>query len=187
MSWFPPLPMLPALAVLVVVASVATPAGATSLTPISPAPVEQCGNCADDDGDGLVDFADDDCCTSTSALTLDRLAIRGGDLRLAVHHALPATAEDTTLQVVGDDGVGVCASVGAGSWGPTLRVVEGRGRRADGFRRAKLDDGRFHATVRGQLVPTLDEGAVAVTLRVGTACARTTTALRPHRRLLVAP
>jgi hypothetical protein len=46
---------------------------------------EVCGNCADDDGDGLVDFEDPDCCGgSPAALALRKVRIRptGGESKL---------------------------------------------------------------------------------------------------------
>ena len=35
-------------------------------------PIEQCGNCTDDDGDGLVDLDDPDCCAASGTLSIER-------------------------------------------------------------------------------------------------------------------
>lgn len=43
-------------------------------------PAETCGNCADDDGDGLIDFEDPDCCGSQPMATLE---LRRGRIRTA--------------------------------------------------------------------------------------------------------
>jgi uncharacterized delta-60 repeat protein len=37
---------------------------------------EVCGNCVDDDGDGLIDLEDSECCSSDGSLALERLAVR---------------------------------------------------------------------------------------------------------------
>jgi hypothetical protein len=193
--------MLHPVRALVIVALLVGPASATSLTPCldartpgcgEPPAVETCGNCADDDADGLVDWEDADCCTSESTLALEQLTVRGERVRLSVRHTLPARADDTTVQIADDAGVRTCATLGAGSWGAvadgrTLRFAAGRARRADGFRRARLDDHTFRATVRGAQIAALGTGDVHLTLRIGSACARASTALQPRRRLLVAP
>ncbi len=183
-------PVLPLLLVALLVGpAVATtlpPCGATSECGGAPA-VETCGNCADDDGDGLVDWADDDCCASDHTLALEHLAIRGTTVRLVVRHSLSAGPDDTTLQLADDRGVHTCATLGAGSWRGTQRFDEGRRRQAGGFRRARLDGDSFAATARGSQLAALAPGGLHVTLRIGSSCARVSTSLRPRRRLLVAP
>lgn len=39
-------------------------------------PTEICGNCADDDGDGLTDFEDPDCCSVSTTLTVRKASVR---------------------------------------------------------------------------------------------------------------
>lgn len=84
--------------------------GATTTTTL-PAGAEQCGNCQDDDGDGLTDLEDSDCC-QTGVLTLTRarlkpskkvagatttnLKLRLPDPGLAV---VDPSAQDTVLQL----------------------------------------------------------------------------------------
>jgi hypothetical protein len=157
-----------------------------------PAPAEACGNCADDDGDGLIDDDDPDCCPSPATLGVGRLAIRDQTMHLALRHPLPAVADDTSLQIVDGAGTAVCATLGAGRWsarrgGRLLRVDDVRGRTADGVRGARLAPGTFRTTLHALRLAALVPGALRVTLRIGGACAQTTTTLRPRRRLLIAP
>ena len=39
-------------------------------------PTEMCGNCLDDDGDGLIDYEDADCCDDTANLGLRKMSVR---------------------------------------------------------------------------------------------------------------
>ena len=47
-----------------------TPGSTTTTTTI---PGELCGNCLDDDGDGMIDFEDADCCTEIGTLTVTKV------------------------------------------------------------------------------------------------------------------
>ena len=71
-----------------------TTTGATTTTSRPPTPVEACENCQDDDGDGLVDFQDPDCCPAVRqgaiGLTRGKLKGRGaGGTALALSGTLP--------------------------------------------------------------------------------------------------
>jgi len=85
---------------------------------------ELCDNCVDDDGDGLVDFEDDDCCAAT-AMTLGKSVLRSRGqgvavLKLTARLAASPVADggvatqDLTLQLRAGDGV-FCARVPAAS------------------------------------------------------------------------
>src|SRR5204862_12374 len=39
-------------------------------------PTAICGNCIDDDGDGKIDYEDDDCCDNTGSMTIRKMAVR---------------------------------------------------------------------------------------------------------------
>jgi hypothetical protein len=88
--------------------------------------VEICGNCLDDDGDGLVDFEDADCCSSTSGALLDlkKGLLRPGDGAVAKvklkaktsASGLPASTtstQDLSLQIRTESGEVLCARVAA--------------------------------------------------------------------------
>jgi hypothetical protein len=74
-------------------------------------PVEICGNCIDDDGNGLTDFEDPACCpqaqTFTMSVTRGRIRPRGANSKLVVHSLLAASGlenvnplkEDVFIQI----------------------------------------------------------------------------------------
>ncbi len=66
-----------------------TPATSTTLPP----PEEVCGNCRDDDGNGLVDFEDPRCCAAAGALTLTSARVQpsGAKSKLKLRGTLPGT------------------------------------------------------------------------------------------------
>lgn len=91
--------------------STLVPGSTTSTTqpPFSPRPPSEiCGDCADNDGDGMVDFEDDDCCRAhpVLAIALDRahrLRRRDGtslDVRAALVGAVAAGLEARPQNVV---------------------------------------------------------------------------------------
>ncbi|HWP65291.1 MAG TPA: hypothetical protein VNO26_05200 [Candidatus Limnocylindria bacterium] len=96
----------------------------TSTTASTVPPVEQCGNCRDDDGDGLTDYEDADCCAAPpGTLTVERLTLLpiGAVTRVqlaavglpAVPTLVPST-QTLVLQLAADDAEPfVCAEVHA--------------------------------------------------------------------------
>jgi hypothetical protein len=98
--------------------------GGTTTTAQLPGAQEVCGNCRDDDGDGLVDFEDPGCCPGgTAAMTLKKLGIAAGKkgTKLALSGTLaesgvaPGTAatQDVFLQVATAGQQLLCAHVPA--------------------------------------------------------------------------
>lgn len=87
---------------------------------------ETCGNCIDDDGDGLVDYEDPDCCTQT-VLTITSANIRpkGGGLgKLSTKGQFSDSSFDTgdprqegmTVQIRNAAGQLACCTVEASNW-----------------------------------------------------------------------
>jgi len=167
----------------------------------SPVPTlpEQCGDCVDNDGNGLTDYDDPACCPQPGRLRLvrGRFLARHGDLtqgRLALRAAAdpPAFAgaapasEDVTIQLRNATGDLLCATIDPAHWTAARRGVRFRDpphRFAGGLSRGAL-------VVRGgsaQLLATsylIDlsryGGDLGLTLRVGSRCAQGTAALRPR-------
>ena len=112
-------------------ATTTTTSSSTIPTTTVPTPVEVCGNCLDDDGNGLTDFEDPACCAGPQAfaMTLRRGRIRPRGTttsRLRLKTMLARTglqdmnplAEDVFLQIRPEDGPDVfCAMVPAGRFG----------------------------------------------------------------------
>ena len=98
----------------------------TSTTTTTTLETELCDNCSDDDGDGLVDFEDPDCCVAAAApLTLRKSTLRPrgvgvAKLKLTAKLATGPVADgtvatqDLTIQLRGP-GDAFCARVPAGS------------------------------------------------------------------------
>src|SRR5262249_28803234 len=57
-----------------------------------------CGNCRDDDADGLVDMADPDCCATGATLTIDRLKVGRHGARRNVKLAGTVAGIDSTAK-----------------------------------------------------------------------------------------
>ena len=95
----------------------------TCLAPAA-VPTETCGNCIDDDGNGLTDFEDPACSGQAGTLTLEEgLLRRAGDAtRLDLHTTLAGLgvnplADDVILQIRPENGTDVlCARIPAGSF-----------------------------------------------------------------------
>jgi uncharacterized repeat protein (TIGR01451 family) len=161
---------------------------------------EVCGDCQDNDGDGLVDYEDPDCCEQTDPLTLRRMAMRvrpratddGLQLRSGSLAATPAAVDPVrdgvTLQL--SDGAGrlychdlaMVTSPRARRRG-VFRFTDRAGTRADGLQRVRLKIRRngtmvFRAAGRKLDLRTPADGDVQVTLRVGGQCLRTAASLR---------
>ena len=112
-------------------------------------PVELCGNCTDDDGDGLVDLDDSDCCAATGTLSIDQWKVgkrRGRrTLRLegtvgGVDLGSPPAATDVAIQIDPQHDVTKCLRIPADRLreaGRSLRF-EGSKAKADGISRLAL-------------------------------------------------
>jgi len=101
-----------------------TTATVVSTTTTTTLATERCDNCVDDDGDGLIDFEDADCCAA-APMTLKKSRLRPGRrgltaLKLAAKLATSPVADgstatqDVTLQLRDPTGV-FCARVPAGN------------------------------------------------------------------------
>lgn len=89
---------------------------------------ETCGNCVDDDGNGLVDGEDPACCTA-QPLTVTRARFRPGTSTLRVQATLAEGAfagldprtQDVQLQVRGSSGEVVCCTIPSTQWQKLFR------------------------------------------------------------------
>jgi hypothetical protein len=101
----------------------------TTTTTTLPPLQEECGNCIDDDGDGLTDYESPACCSASSdlAITWSRLrpgkaGRRAGRLRLAARLAAGPWAdvnprsETITVQLRGATGEFLCATLARDGW-----------------------------------------------------------------------
>lgn len=148
---------------------------------------EVCGDCSDNDGDGLVDYEDPDCCTVAAGMDM-QLRIRPIPLhrkRLALRATQQmATAEptrhDTTVQLRDETGTFYCETLPASMWkrrrnGRLYTFHDRTGTIADGLRRAQIrmkQDGQvtFGSVARYNPRRTPGESRVQLTLRVGDQC-----------------
>ena len=133
--------------------TVTTPTTTTTLT------ADLCDNCVDDDGDGLVDFEDSDCCTA-APLTLRKSSLRPrgqgtATLKLTAKLAASpvadgtAATQDLTVQLRGADGT-FCARIPAASLvrrrkGLIFRDADATLAGARGLQRVKLIEKRSGA------------------------------------------
>jgi hypothetical protein len=172
-------------------------------------PQEICGNCLDDDGDGLVDAEDPDCCAGPVALDLRRLKLRpglskgrGNRLRMRARASRFAVAtfdpmsQDTSVQLSDANGQIFCQTVAAPHWKhPRRRLYRFRdkpGAFAGGLKRGNFKmkrSGKVIFRTRGKTVSlrATDGQQVLVTLRVGNQCAQSRMSLRPKRNVLLFP
>jgi len=166
-------------------------------------PQEICGDCIDNDGDGLVDFEDPDCCATTSPLTIETVTIgRASDanalqrLRIQARFTpraptgFNARTEGTTLQISDSQGTVFCQGIpfqanrGSEAVGE-FHFADKTGTLAAGLRSARL---RYRSKKQGPAVieakgknMTLRPPAnnpVRITVRVGNRCARVLTTLQ---------
>src|SRR5262249_40980564 len=89
---------------------------------------EQCGDCIDNDGDGLVDYEDPDCCAQLLSLGLKHASLRvatapgRGALRVKATYASTAPSgfdplgQDTSFQVSDASGPIFCTTIAASHW-----------------------------------------------------------------------
>lgn len=172
--------------------------GATTTT--LPGGAEVCGNCIDDDGDGLTDDADDACCAAPEALRIVKGRVTGkkGDFAVAklklkgTPGAGFATADPTTapvtVQLADGDGAVVCA---------TLTPWKRKGKRfafkqaGTGLTKGALASGKKGVALqlagKSLDLSALDGDQILLTLRVGERCALGSAPLRRKGKALVAP
>ena len=131
-----------------------------------------CGNCVDDDGNGLVDMADPAC--GAAPLVLKSGAITPGPRGRATLSAtltLPATPAGAVGLLLADgNGVVVCAQLG--TLRPHGRGFVARGRVGKGNAAMKLvrrKGGAVTLTARGLDLGALDDPTVTLGLRLGSA------------------
>jgi hypothetical protein len=151
----------------------------------------------DNDGDGLVDYEDPDCCDRTDPLTLSRMLMRmrpqgtGDTLRLRSRGVAASANLDprdgVTLQLSDGNGQLYCHDIGVVTTKAGLKHGVFRFRDKTGTLAAGLQNARFKIRKNGQLVfratgKKMDlrnaDGGLTVTLRVGGLCMQTTAALR---------
>jgi hypothetical protein len=151
--------------------------------PVAPAR-ESCGNCADDDGDGLVDFEDPDCCPRP--LGLDGAVIALDAPRFTVSARMPAAGaaettplvDDVTIQLRSGHSELLCARLGHQYWvatGRTFRFRMRGGRRANAAPDALLrvlPDGTVAVRATGQRagLDRVTDGDWRIAVRIGERC-----------------
>jgi hypothetical protein len=161
---------------------------------------EVCGDCVDNDGDGLADYEDPDCCERIDPLTLGRMLLRsrpqasGDTLRLRSRPSpsgaagLDAVRAGATLQLSDRDGGLYCQNLALvttkrGLKRGVFRFKDRAGTLAAGLQRARLKigkDGRivFRAAGAKMHLRTPAESGVTVTLRAGGQCMQANALLR---------
>ena len=177
-------------------------------TPSPTKPVEICGDCIDNDGDGLVDWEDPDCCEQLIAMQPQRVMLKRptakGRNRMRVKAiysyftpvGFDPNQHDTSLQISDGAGQVVCATVPAGHWmRPTPRRFSFCDK--DGTFAGGLRDGRFVKRKSGRVIfravsrkfpnRPLDGTSVKITVRVGNQCSQSTMGLRAKKKALVYP
>jgi hypothetical protein len=194
---------------ILLTASGARPAPVPSQTGDDPAPRESCGNCVDDDGDGLVDYEDPDCCDATTGLGVSRMALRPTTaparvdrLSVTARYASSApalfdpAAQDTSVQLSDPRGPLFCATVAASHWVHPLprlyRFKDGAGAFAGGLAGGQFAVNRngavmFRASGRRMNLREPSGANVLITVRVGDQCVQETMTLRARRSALVFP
>jgi hypothetical protein len=164
-------------------------------------PLERCGDCKDNDGDGLTDYEDPDCCLQQTRLTVRTLRLKptttaaGSRMRLMAHADMYADPmDDVTMQIADRDGQLFCRTIPAESWregsSTVFRFRDRTGRKATGLRLARLQlkkNGRLVLRTRGKEMPLrfTAGGPTSVTVRLGFQCASTGGMLSPRRNILL--
>jgi hypothetical protein len=168
-------------------------------------PTEICGDCLDNDGDGLVDYEDDACCQAHAALDVRRMRlngtpgkVRGNRLRVKARRVafdaatLDPMHQDTTLQISDGAGTVFCQTIPAEHWthrrARIFRFKDKAGAFAGGLRKGAFKvkkDGRIVFGAKGKQValPSTSGQAVTVTLRVGAQCSQMQLGLHARRRV----
>ncbi len=175
-----------------------TAPGATTTT--LPGDAEVCGNCIDDDADGLTDDADDACCAAPDALRIVKGRVSGKKGNFAVAKlklkgapgagfstADPTTAP-VTVQLADADGSVVCATLTPWKRKDKRFAFKQAG---TGLTKGALASGRkgVALTLVGKALDlsALDGDQLLLTLRIGDRCALGSAPLRRKGKALVAP
>jgi hypothetical protein len=168
-------------------------------------PAEICGDCLDNDGDGRVDYEDEDCCQVQAALDMRRMRlnaapgpVRGNRIRMKARDVafdaatFDPTREDTTLQISDGSGTVFCRTIEAAHWkhrrARVFRFKDKAGTFAGGLRKGAFKvkkNGRIVFGTKGKRVTLASTSgqAVTVTLRVGAQCSQRQLGLRAGRRV----
>ncbi len=109
-----------------------TPQDGSSSATTPAAGTETCDNCIDDDGDGLIDGEDPDCCAA-QPLTVTQARLRPGKSTLRLDTTLATGAfsgldprtQDVHLQLRSSSGEQVCCTIGSGEWQKLFRNTFG--------------------------------------------------------------
>ena len=170
--------------------------------------VETCNDCIDNDGDGLVDYEDPDCCAVPAhlgvkrvRLQVDRKKVLHDRIELSSSYASSAPGdfdpltEGASLQISDANGPVFCAAVPANHWKKTKRgltFVDKSGTLARG-----LSDGTFVVKKNGSVdfraqgrraqLRTTDGKNLRITVGVGNACSQAGMSLHPKKTGLVFP
>jgi uncharacterized repeat protein (TIGR01451 family) len=157
---------------------------------------EDCTNCVDDNGNGLVDAEDPECCTPESlTFTKGQLQVRRSRVRLRATLAQGAFVgvdprkEDVHLQVRDQNGEAVCCTIPQGSWvkvlGRTFWFRDKTMSICPPIQAACLTrptKGHIKTTIiAGRQTPTSGLGSpLEITLSVGSQCVQGSLSLRPR-------
>lgn len=171
--------------------------GALAADEVDPAG-ERCGNCLDDDGDGLVDFEDPACCPVPADLRLlgGRLQTAKGttsDWKVRFQMAsfgppgADPIAQDVVLQMRSAAGGLFCATLDPAGWRKRRRtsyVFRGRSGRAHGIAKATIrvranGELRVAASSPRMTLPGWAPPDAQLTMRIAGRCATTGVQLRP--------
>jgi len=164
-------------------------------------PTEVCGNCADDDGDGLTDYEDPACCAQPAAMQVKKVVIVPGPAGATKGHLsltailaqtgfadVDPTRDDVTVQFHNPNGELLCASATHQRWKRERRrgpfdFADPTGTVAQGLRKMQIKvqkNGSTQFTTAGK---KMDLGRYAgaefsVTVGVGDRCSTASVALR---------
>src|SRR5437667_426854 len=158
----------------------------TCLGPDASSP-EICGNCIDDDGNGLTDFEDPACCLESSTFTMKlkegRLHPHGATTRLALRTVLARSGlavnpldDDVVLQIRPEGGTDVfCARIPAADFtkrrrtfkfgDPKHSVASARG--LDGMKIKLMPDGTIRLRTRGKRAQMISPNPGRLQVTVG--------------------
>ncbi|HYR95352.1 MAG TPA: hypothetical protein VEM57_01395 [Candidatus Binatus sp.] len=171
-------------------------------------PQEICGDCIDNDGDGLVDYEDPDCCAQMQGLAVQRMMVRrpGGKahrkrlrLKAVYAEAMPPgfdpQRQDTSIQISDRRGQLLCKTIQASHWMKRRRGFkfwDMNGSFAGG-----LSDGRFMTRQSGRVLfrtqgkkvqlRSVEGTNLRVTVRVGTRCTQSSMTLQQRKNGLSYP
>jgi hypothetical protein len=160
----------------------------TTLSMRTPIP-EVCGNCIDDDGDGLIDYEDASCCESTGRLQGRWWTSGSGRRRLHVSVVFSARGveprvDPITLQVRDAKGPLRCNVLQPQAWTAPAGTLLFDDPEAPGIKLARVRSRTFgmrlEAVSRKGVVAGLRPPALAATLHVGGRCATGVLRFRRH-------